>query len=226
MMLRFCSNGGSIPPRTPDLSRVMKGLENQPIKLTIVALSYRGYWTSKGSASEKGIRLDAAAALSWIADNYPQASIMLWGQSIGAGVATMAAVEYPAIARSSTVMPFIDALILETPFTSIGDMLTALYPQKWLPYRYLHPFLWSHWDSREALQIISQRPKKPKVLILAGERDEVVPAEHAGQLETVCRDGQIPVTHLTIQGALHHEVLMKAQGRNAIVSFLISLGSG
>ena len=34
-------------------------------------------------------------------------------------------------------------------------MLKVLYPQKWLPYRYLGPFLWNHWDSLKALRGLS-----------------------------------------------------------------------
>ena len=181
-----------------------------------MALSYRGFWTSKGRASEKGIKLDAAAALAYVANKYPNASVILWGQSIGAGVATSAAATHIEGNLHS-----IDALILETPFTSVRDMLTAMYPQKWLPYRYLHPFLRNHWDSRQALAHIGQSEKKrPRILILAGQRDELVPPDHAQELEGVCEAHQIPVTRVTIDSALHHEIMIKSAGRKALVEFI------
>ena len=206
-------NGGSLPPRLPDLSQILKALQRMDASFTIVALSYRGFWTSRGSASERGIKLDAEAAISWVHKKFPGASIILWGQSIGAGVATSTAASvHPEKSR-------VDALILETPFTSIRDMLTAMYPQKWLPYRYLHPFLRNHWDSREALRRLSD---KPQILILAAERDELVLAGDAGELESVCMANDIPAKRIVIPGALHHEVLTKPQGRKAIVDFLTS----
>ena len=50
--------------------------------------------------------------------------------------------------REETEGSKVDGLVLETPFTSIRAMLVAIYPQQWLPYRYLYPFLWNHWNSR------------------------------------------------------------------------------
>lgn len=208
-------NGGSLPPRTPDLSRILKALQFGFVRLTLIALSYRGFWTSKGSASEEGIKLDAAATLDYVAEQYPDVFVILWGQSIGAGVATSAA----ASSSISTSLP-IEALILETPFTSVGDMLTAMYPQKWLPYRYLHPFLRHHWDSREALVQLGQVEKRPRVLILVGERDELVPSSHALELESICKAQQIPITRVVVGGALHHEILAKSEGRKALTEFV------
>ena len=199
----------------PDLSRILKALQLESPRLTLIALSYRGFWTSKGSASEPGIKLDAEATLAYVAEQYPDAFVILWGQSIGAGVATTTA----ASSSISTSRP-IEALILETPFTSVGDMLTAMYPQKWLPYQYLHPFLRNHWDSRDALAQLGQAGKRPRVLILAGERDELVPSSHAQGLEIICKAQQMPVTRVIVCGALHHEVLAKSDGRKALAQFV------
>ena len=116
-----------------------------------------------------------------------------------------------------------NGLVLETPFTSIRAMLIAIYPQKWLPYRYLYPFLWNQWDSRQALLRIAESNAKPLVLILPAGRDELVPKSHAAELENVCKDGGIDVRRLTVKGALHHEVLGKHEGRQAVVNFLRSI---
>lgn len=94
---------------------------------------------------------------------------MLWGQSIGAGVAATAAANHAAdiyaaaggaaaldtAAGGPHVLPtIICGLVLETPFTSVRAMLGAIYPQKWMPYRYLWPFLRNHWDTVAALRRI------------------------------------------------------------------------
>lgn len=206
-------------------------------KYTIVALSYRGFWTSRGRPSEPGITLDAAAALEWISATFPaNTSLVLWGQSLGAGVAAKAAAAYSkgdpgsdaATTRRSigTAVPKLEikGLLLETPFTSVKDMLAAIYPQSWLPYRYLWPFLRSHWDSRRALSQIAELKSKPKVLIMQAGGDELVPLEHGKELEDICRRRHICADRTVIQAALHHEILFKSQGRAAVADFVKKVG--
>lgn len=74
----------------------------------------------------------------------------------------------------------LEALILETPFVSVSRMLETVYPQRWLPYRYLSPFLWNHWDSTSSLRRLGeasrslhdlQNRKLPRVLILQAGKD-------------------------------------------------------
>lgn len=66
-------------------------------------------------------------------------------------IAALAA-EAEARKQQGTGSGQVDGVLLETPFTSVRDMLKELYPQKWLPYRYLGFFLWNHWDSIEGLR--------------------------------------------------------------------------
>lgn len=145
-------NGSSTPPRLPLLSNTLKAVETQAtvqdmevVKFVVVALPYRGYWTSSGRASQQGIEKDAQAMLAWVRSTLSEPAtdleVILWGQSIGAGVAATAAA---SCITQSDQKPKITGLILETPFTGIKSMLLALYPQKWLPYQYLWPFLWNH----------------------------------------------------------------------------------
>lgn len=107
-------------------------------------------------------------------------------------------------------------------------MLETLYPQKWLPYRYLGPFLWNHLDSEKALgdlknklpgndrkEVVNGKP--PRVLILQAGRDELVPREHGERLEEVCRKKGIEVERKVIGGGLHTEVLVKGEGVKVVV---------
>lgn len=238
IVLYFQGNASSLPPRLPYLSAVLKTLDaaedetNERMSYTIYALSYRGFWTSRGKATQSGIELDAQAALTWLTQNIPQdpnvdTAFVLWGQSIGAGVATTAlatlltqqnrnaASQQPQQQRKPLN---IYSLILETPFLSIRSMLTTLYPQKFLPYRYLWPFLRSTWDSETAIKKIAMAatatatataaPSHPKphprpingvsttmatpvfrkILILQAGKDEIVPAEQSRALERICRE--------------------------------------
>lgn len=107
----------------------------------------------------------------------------------------------------------ISAVVLETPFCSIRSMLTALYPQRWLPYRRLWPFLWNHWDSKTALRTLGMSLKPPKVLLLSGGRDEVVPASEADELELLCSELGLNIMRVNVQQALHNEVSLLAVKR-------------
>jgi fermentation-respiration switch protein FrsA (DUF1100 family) len=222
VMIYFQGNGGSVPPRLPLLSNTLKLLQSrmgEHVRFTMVALSYRGYWTSSGRATEPGIKLDAQAALQWVKDNHPHASVVLWGQSLGAGVACAAAEHHLSQSGSQSLQ----GLILETPFTSVSSMLLALYPEKWLPYRYLSRFLRSHWDSTVALQRIAgaEAGRQPQVLLIAATRDEIVPAEEAEKLQRVCEEASLGFRRVNVIGALHNEATTRREGQEAIAKFVI-----
>lgn len=188
-----------------------------------MGLSYRGYWKSKGSASQPGIELDAEAALRWVKERYrgEKIKIVVWGQSIGAGVATVSLANQLVHGKDS--LKRLSGLVLETPFVDLKKMLIALYPQRFLPYRYLTPFLQSTWDSLTALHRIGKGKPDLKVLILEAGKDEIVPPGQAEELERVCIDHQLDVNRRIIPGALHTEVLAKGEGRSHIIKFLRSV---
>ncbi|WP_454632062.1 alpha/beta hydrolase [Bradyrhizobium cenepequi] len=90
----------------------------------LVALSYRGYAGSSGYPSERGILRDAAAAYAFTTARYAAERIVVWGFSLGTGVAVALAAEQP-----------IGKLILEAPYTSTVDIAGAvlpLVPVRWL----------------------------------------------------------------------------------------------
>jgi len=90
----------------------------------LVALSYRGYAGSSGRPSEQGLLLDAAAAYVFTSARYGADRIVLWGFSLGSGVAVALAAEQP-----------VGKVILEAPYTSIADvagLLLRIVPVRWL----------------------------------------------------------------------------------------------
>jgi fermentation-respiration switch protein FrsA (DUF1100 family) len=90
----------------------------------LVALSYRGYAGSSGSPSEQGLLRDAAAAYAFASARYGADRIVVWGFSLGSGVA-VALVADQRIAK----------LVLEAPYTSIAELAGAAFP--FLPVRWL-----------------------------------------------------------------------------------------
>jgi acetyl esterase/lipase len=197
----------------------------------MVGVSYRGYWTSKGRPSEAGLLKDAAAALNWVSDRSDKAPdacaegvpVILWGQSIGAGVATSIA-SRPYLFPESIQLKM---LMLETPFTSVKDMLVTLYPQRWLPYKYLWPFLWNHLDSLNALECISIQVNRhtPKVVIVEAGKDELVPKSHGPLLEKRCIELGLDVQRFVVPGSLHTEVMTRPSGRAVLSRMIKSVGS-
>jgi len=99
-------------------------------------------------------------------------------------------------------------------------MLVVLYPQKWLPYRYLWPFLRNHLDSVGALsRLAKQTPisRHPEILILEAGRDELVPAEHGDRLLAHCHTVGLPAQRKAIDTAYHTDVMVLQAGRSAVV---------
>jgi fermentation-respiration switch protein FrsA (DUF1100 family) len=127
----------------------------------LVALSYRGYGGSSGRPSEHGLIRDAAAAYAFAAARYGAERIVLWGFSLGSGVAVALAAEQP-----------VGKLILEAPFTSIVDLAASLlriFPVRWLIKDQFHS------DRRIA------RVTAP-LLIMHGGQDLTIPVGHGERL--------------------------------------------
>jgi len=82
----------------------------------VIALSYRGYAGSTGQPSEHGLLQDAAAAYAFAVARYRADNIVVWGFSLGTGVAVALAAEQR-----------IGRLILEAPYTSITDVAASAY---------------------------------------------------------------------------------------------------
>jgi hypothetical protein len=127
----------------------------------LVALSYRGYAGSSGSPSEQGLLQDAAIAYAFTSALYQPSRIVLWGFSLGTGIAVAVAAEHP-----------VGGLILEAPYTSIADIAAAAFP--FLPARYLLKDTF-HSDQRIA------RVQAP-LLVMHGGRDGTIPIAYGEQL--------------------------------------------
>lgn len=202
LVVYFQGNCSSTPPRTPILSSILLAASQKAPNATITLLcpSYRGYWGSTGTPNQRGIVRDLEAVFSHVKERRPDA-VVLWGQSIGCGILAAGVGIGGCTPR---------ALVLETPFLSVQEMLKALYPQRWLPYRYLGWALWNRWELVEGLGAWRGR-----VMVLEAGADELVPE---GQAERVVEamGGEL----VRVNGALHGECLRKPKGRAAVEGFL------
>lgn len=163
VLVYFHGNGGSIA------SRVFKVMRYVEAGYGVLLVSWRGYGGNPGAPSEEGLLADGRAALSHVGERGP---IVLLGESLGSGVAVrLAAERRPA------------GLILEAPFTSAADVGARAY--WWLPVRLLIK------DKFDSLSWIG-RVQAP-LLLLHGERDDVVPPEQGRRLLAAANEPKLGV---------------------------------
>ena len=136
--------------------------------LGILLVEYPGYGRSPGTASEASVTSVALAAWDTLAGrgDVDASQIVAYGRSLGGGAAC-------ALARERAVM----ALVLESTFTSVRDMVP----------RFLVPsFLLRDRFESEAVVARFEGP----MLIVHGERDEVVPVAHAHRLHEAAHSSE------------------------------------
>jgi fermentation-respiration switch protein FrsA (DUF1100 family) len=130
--------------------------------LGVLLVGYRGYGGNPGAPSEEGLYTDARAALGFLAgQGIGEDRVVLYGESLGTGVAVHMATETRA-----------RAVVLEAPFTSITDVAASRFPL--VPVRWL---LRDRFDCRAKIGAIGT-----PLLILHGARDVVVPLRFGARL--------------------------------------------
>ncbi|KAB2914835.1 MAG: alpha/beta hydrolase [Hyphomicrobiaceae bacterium] len=186
-LLYFHGNGGGLADRADRFRRFMG--EGWGVYM----MSYRGYSGSTGAPSERAIIADARLAHgALVLEGIAPDSIILYGESLGTGVAARMAVERPSA-----------GLILEAPYTSILDMARLSFHI--LPLRLLLS------DRYETDKVIAQ--VKVPVLILHGEEDGVIPVEMGRRLARLANEPK----QLVIFPEGEHSNLY-VDGNNAVAS--------
>ena len=133
----------------------------------VVALSYRGYAGSSGQPSEQGLLQDAAAAYAFTSARYSADRIVLWGFSLGSGIAVALAADHP-----------VAKLILEAPYTSVADVAASAFP--------LAPVRWLVRDPFRSDRRMA-RVTAP-LLVMHGARDPTIPIRFGERLFALARE--------------------------------------
>lgn len=131
-----------------------------------------------------------------------------------------------ASALDSKEYPNVQGLILENPFASIPEMVKALYPQRWLPYHYLTPFVWDTWDAVHAASNMSQdsllwRLSKD-ILVLLSEKDELVPNRMGEDILNAMGSRGRP--SVIIRDALHENAWEQRQWAREVAQYVDNMG--
>ena len=182
-ILYFHGNAGSLAARAPRVERFMG--EGWGVYM----MSYRGYSGGTGRPTEAANVADARLAYgALLLEGVEPASIVLYGESLGSGVALRIATERP-----------VAGVVLDSPYTSIVDVAALAYP--FLPVRLLLA------DRYESTKYIGQ--VRAPVLILHGERDAVIPVAMGRELFRLANE---PKRLVTFPNGGHSDLYLNGNG--------------
>jgi uncharacterized protein len=184
-VLVFNGNAGDCSFRAP------LAAELNQAGVSVLLFDYRGYGRNPGSPSEQGLLADARAARAYVIarDDVDAGRLVYFGESLGAAVAVALAAEHPPT-----------ALVLRSPFTSLGDMGRLYYP--FLPTNLL---LRDRFDSLKQIGRLTC-----PVLIVVGDHDRIVPPDQSRRLYDAARE---PKRLVVIRGADHNDFDLLAGGQ-------------
>lgn len=178
-LLLFHGNAGAVS------DRAHRFVDFMPLGFGLFVLGYPGYGGSDGSPSEAAFTEAATAAYEFLrSQGLNPADIVIYGESIGSGVAVKLAAQVDA-----------SALVLEAPMASAVDVASRHYP--YLPVGLL---LQDSFLSSERIASIGM-----PLLIIHGTDDRIIPIESG---ELLFEAAVEPKTFTPISGAGHNDLTM------------------
>lgn len=190
IIIYFHGNGGHMGDRIMAFPNLHKN------GFDLLVTGYRGYAGNAGSPSEDGLYRDAESVMAWALSRYE--TVILFGESLGTGVAVEMATRYP---------DRVSAMILESPYTSIPDMVVVHYP--------FVPF--AQFLVRDKFSTIHKvgALKMPIMVAVAGD-DRVIPPTNSRK---VYDETAAPKTWTLYEGASHVALLPHGLERD-VMAFL------
>lgn len=192
LIVYFHGNGGSLwnrRERAAALGRDGRG---------VLLVSYRGYSGSTGSPTEEGLHRDARAAYDFALRHADAARIVLYGESLGTGVAVRLASEQP-----------VGGVVLDAPYTSTADVARLTY--WWIPIDLLMR------DQFRSIDVIEN--VKAPLLVMHGTRDGIIPFDQGRRLYEAA---SAPKRFLRLDDVGHARVL-EGGGLTAVQAFLTTI---
>lgn len=192
LIVYFHGNGGSLMNRAAQLKAF------GDLGFGFAIMSYRGYGESTGEPTEESNLYDAETFIARLTELHgiaPQ-RLVLFGESLGTGVAVQMAARHPSAA----------GLVLQSPYTSVRARAQELYP--WLPVGLL---LKDTYDS------LAHLPKvNIPLLVLHGLRDDVIPLEHGQKLFNAASEPK----ELQLFETVHHSDFLPDVVARRVLDFL------
>ena len=148
-LIFFHGNAGSLENRIHKLNHFKE------MKINFLIIAWRGFSGNDGKPTEQGLYLDGSSAIDWLKKKgIDEKSLILYGESLGTGVATH-------LAQKKSYA----GVILETPFTSMIDAAKTFYP--YIPVNLL---LKDKFENYKKIKNINS-----PILVMHGEADQIVP---------------------------------------------------
>ncbi len=194
VVLYFHGNAGSLAS-WQDI-----GKDITPLGYDLLIIDFRGYGKSTGQFSEEGLYNDGVASYEYLlANQYKSDEIIIFGRSLGTGMAVDLASKVKA-----------KALILETPFTTLPQLANTLYP-------FLFPstFIKYTFDNFSKVKGLSL-----PIFVLHGDRDKVIPLKHGRKL-FLAASGYKKMC--IIKGGSHNDLNEFPEYHTEMIEFLDSL---
>jgi pimeloyl-ACP methyl ester carboxylesterase len=166
----------------------------------VVMFDYRGFGKSSGQIeSEEQLRADVSAVWQHFAPRYAGKRVVISGQSLGTGLAAGLAAQLCSDGHAP------DLTLLVSPYSSMKALAAELYP--WVPMQVL----------RYPLHTLEHAAKLlGPVMLIHGEKDELIPIHHSEQLCSAFRSAQL----VRVDGAGHSDVHQFPSVRKALASAL------
>lgn len=175
-LLYFHGNGGAIELRNERIKKYMR------LGRGMYMMSYRGFSGSTGQPTEAHNVADAKLAYEdLLKQGVKPADIILYGESLGTGVAIQVALEKK-----------VSGIVLDSPYTSVAARAQQLFP--WLPVSLLIK------DRYDSLNYIGNF--HAPLLIMHGDRDEVIPVAMGKELFAAANE---PKELAIIKGGGHED---------------------
>lgn len=195
LILFFHGNAGSLE----DWGRVATEIA-QVTSWSVWIVDYPGFGKSDGSIHAEAQLHDLAREFFVLAKReFPQTAIVIYGRSIGSGLAVQLAAEQT-----------IHGLVLESPFWSLEKMAELIYP--WVP-----TFLLKYrFHSNQRLSSI-----EAPILIVHGEGDEIIPLSQGRDLAGLNPRARF----VSIAGGQHNDLEAFDEYWNSLKEFLHSIAS-
>jgi uncharacterized protein len=189
LVLYFPGNAGNRAMREEDCRDFTE------LGLDVVLFDYRGYGENPGSPSETALAADAQAAWTYVTQqlHLPPQRIILFGESLGGGVATRLASE---LCQRGTPPA---GLIAASTFSSMSDVAARQFPC--FPVRLL---LLDRYPSQQRIASVTC-----PILCLHGTNDDLVPFELARRLFAAAPSAStsgIEKRFVTLPGAGHNDI--------------------
>lgn len=183
-ILYFSGNAGALRDRADRFERLTER------GYGVIAPAYRGSSGSDGEPEENLLLADARAVARAV-----EGPLVLYGESLGAAVAIRLAADGVG-----------DALVLEAPFTSLPDLVSAQYPAEDLDH-----LITQRWNSLAAVGGVRQ-----PLLVIHGENDRVVPVAMGQEIFHAAGSARKKFLRVSAQG---HQGLWTVEVQTALYRF-------